>query len=544
MPSVSLKTILSVLLTVASAFLCSDAVRGQAKCLNEDDIKRMLTQVNSSSSVSPNKKLRETLLKLKEKDQKSFQESITENRKADALMDQMRTSRDKNTAKFCPILKEFGWPGTNLVGQDGVAAAFYLLKNSSSVDLQRDLLPVIIAATRKGEIEREDFAGYIDHLRLSAGLKQLFGTQATIKNGFLVLYPIEAEAHVDDRRRQYDLMPLAMYIRVLQRIYRLPLVRSTGQLTNTFAETPNSAIAKTTATDLFEGETVAEDEIVRIETNLVNLNVSVYSNKLKTRVNTLEQKDFIVFEDTHQETISFFASTDFPCDLVLLIDLSGSTSSKRDLIRQTTQRFIEAARPSDRLAIVTFSNTTNIISPLTSDRKQLMESAATIEGAGGSNVWDALKFTLDQVVGPRTFDRRRAVVFMTDGADSSLLMGAVGSKILFADLVETVRRNDTLIIPIYLDTEGDDAVSKRVYENARKTLKMLAEESGGLYYTAKKIEDLSEVYAQVIEDLGKVYSLGYNPRNAKRDGSWRTVKIKIPNRPDLITHARPGYYSR
>jgi Ca-activated chloride channel family protein len=543
MPSVSLKTILSVLLTIASVFLCSDVVRGQARCLNDDDVRRMLAQVNSSRNVPLNKNLRDKLLKLKEKDQKSLQESINENYKANGLLEQMRTSRNKNTAQLCPILKEFGWPDASLVGQDGAAAAFFLLRSTSTA-LQRDLLPVIIEATKKGELEREDFAGYIDRLRLSAGLKQLFGTQATIKNGFLVLYPIEAETHVDDRRRQYDLMPLAGYIRVLEQVYRLPLVRSTGQLTSSFTEKPNSAIAKTTGTSLFEGEAVAEDEIVRIETNLVNLNVSVYSNKLKTRVNTLEQKDFIVFEDTRQETISFFASTDVPCDLVLLIDLSGSTSSKRDLIRQTTQRFIEAARPADRLAIVTFSDTTNVISPLTGDRKQLLESTAKIEGTGASHVWDALKFTLDQIVGPRKLDRRRAVVFMTDGADNALLMGAFGSKTLFADLIETVRQNDTLIIPIYLDTEGDDAVSKRIYENARKTLKLLAEESGGLYYTARKIEDLGDIYAQVIEDLGKVYSLGYNPTNAKRDGSWRTVKIQIPNRPDLITHARPGYYAR
>jgi VWFA-related protein len=133
---------------------------------------------------------------------------------------------------------------------------------------------------------------------------------------------------------------------------------------------------------------------------------------------------------------------------------------------------------------------------------------------------------------------------MTDGADNALLMGAVGSKTLFADLVETVKRNDTLIIPIYLDTEGGDPFSKRIYENARKTLKMLAHESGGLYYTAKKVEDLGDVYAQVIEDLGKVYSLGYNPTNAKRDASWRTVKIQILSHPDLTTHARHGYYAR
>src|SRR5207245_7956721 len=106
-----------------------------------------------------------------------------------------------------------------LVGKEGVAAAFFLLKNSSSYQLQIDLLPVIIAAARKGEIRRADFAGYVDRLRLNAGLKQLFGTQATITNGFLVLYPIEAEAQVDERRRQYDLAPLGEYLRSLERIY-------------------------------------------------------------------------------------------------------------------------------------------------------------------------------------------------------------------------------------------------------------------------------------------------------------------------------------
>jgi Ca-activated chloride channel family protein len=133
---------------------------------------------------------------------------------------------------------------------------------------------------------------------------------------------------------------------------------------------------------------------------------------------------------------------------------------------------------------------------------------------------------------------------MTDGADNALLSQVMGSKTLFADLVEAVRRSDTLIIPIYLDTEGNDALSKMVYENARRTLTRLADESGGLFYKAKKIEDLSEVYAQVLEDLSKVYSLGYKPSNAKRDGSWRSVKVQILNHPELMTQVRPGYYAR
>ncbi len=444
-------------------------------------------------------------------------------------------------------MKEFGWPTADVVGNEGVAAAFLLLKNSSSFQLQIDLLPVIVAAAKKREILRSDFAGYLDRLRLTSGQKQLFGTQATIVNGFLVLYPIEDEAQVDARRKQYELPPMGEYVRSLQSIYRLPLVKATGTLANSFADKQTTAIARTSATNLFEGQPDPEDEVIRVNTNLVSLNVSVFSERLKTHISALEQKDFAVNEDGHPETISFFATTDVPFDLVLLIDLSGSTSGKRDLIRKTTQRFIEAARPSDRLAIVTFSDTTNVVSPLTKDRRQLLESIAKIDGKGGSNVWDALKFTLDKVVGPKPLERRRAIVFMTDGADNALMgFGDSGSQISYADLLEAVRRNDTLIIPIYLDTESDEAstgVARTIYANARKTLALLAEESGGLFYKARKIEDLNGVYAQVIEDLGKVYSLGYKPTNEKRDGSWRSVKIQVPNRPDLLTRARPGYYA-
>jgi VWFA-related protein len=504
----------------------------------------MPARVNSPPAVALNKKLRDTLLKLKETQQKGLQDIIAGSGKTDSLSDQMRESREKNTALLCPILKEFGWPSSNLVGHDGVNAAFYILRNSSSLELQKELFPVIVAATKKGEIDRAQFAGYVDRLRLNAGLRQLFGTQSTITNGLLVLYPIESEAHVEQRRKQYDLPPLREYIRTLERIYQLPLVKSTGTMVNSFPERPGAATAGPAATSLFEGE-AAEDEVIRVVSNLVSLNVSVHSSRFGDHVGTLEEKDFAVFEDGQEETVTFFAATDVPFDLVLLIDLSGSTSSKRDLIRQTTRSFIEAARPNDRLAIVTFSDTEKIISTLTSDRKQLFESLEKIEGTGGSNVWDALKFTLDNVIGPRTLERRRAIVMMTDGVDGALTgFDRWGSKIEFADLLESVRRDDTLVVPIYLDSERDDLPSRRVFASARRTLELLAEESGGLYYKARKIEDLSGVYDQVIEDLGKVYSLGYKPTNDRRDGSWRTVNIRILNRPDLITRARPGYYAK
>jgi len=178
----------------------------------------------------------------------------------------------------------------------------------------------------------------------------------------------------------------------------------------------------------------------------------------------------------------------------------------------------------------------------------LAANVKNMEGQGGSHVWDALKFALDNVMGPKTLERRRAVVLMSDGVDGNLMrfVPGRGSTTNFAALLEEVRQNDTLIVPIYLDTEENygSQYMKVEYENARRTLNLLAQESGGSYYHARKISDLNGVYEQVINDLGKVYSLGYKPANAMRDSSWRWVKVSIVNRPDLEARTRPGYYAQ
>jgi VWFA-related protein len=198
------------------------------------------------------------------------------------------------------------------------------------------------------------------------------------------------------------------------------------------------------------------------------------------------------------------------------------------------------------VAIVTFANQPQVISPLTDDRASLLASVDSIDGEGSTRVWDALKFTLSNVVAPKNSNRRTAVVIMTDGVDNALSSRSGGSGTLFSDLLEIVRANDALIVPIYLDTEHSFNFNllKRIYENARNTLKLLADESGGLYYLAQQLEDLQGLYGQVVEDLGKIYSLGYRPDNQEHDGSWRQVEIQIPGHPELKARARPGYYAK
>ena len=291
-----------------------------------------------------------------------------------------------------------------------------------------------------------------------------------------------------------------------------------------------------------------EIETIRVETELVDLNVSVFSRDRLRHVGELQQKDFAVLENGVPEEISFFASASSPFDMVLLLDMSGS--SKLDLVRKSAKRFVEAARPTDRIAIITFTDLPYVVSPLTTDRKQLIESLKRMNKPfGGTNFWDALRFVLKTFFETKDASRRQAVVVMTDGVDNALPdIPGPGSTTSFEHLLEIVRGSDAIVLPIYLDTEREMLKQHRAtataYAQARQQLAQLALESGSLLYLARKLEDLKGVYEQVISDLGTIYSIGYRPTNRQRDGAWRNVSIRLVNRPDLAARTRRGYYAK
>jgi Ca-activated chloride channel family protein len=298
----------------------------------------------------------------------------------------------------------------------------------------------------------------------------------------------------------------------------------------------------------FAQTTEPVDDTITIDTGLVDLNVSVFSRNAGSPVGELQQKDFVVYENGQPEEISFFASASAPFDLVLLLDLSGSTADKLDLIKKSAKRFVEAARPTDRIGIVTFTNTPQLVSPLTSDRAALFERIKKIEKPrGGTNFWDALYFVLKDVLGKEA--RRSAVIAMTDGVDNALPDTAgTGSSITFKELLEEVRRSDAIVLPVYLDTEAEMLKARIAtditYLYARTELAQLAAESGSIVYQARKLEDLKGVYEQVIRDLGTVYSIGYRPRNTERNGTWRGVTVQLVGRPDLAARTKRGYYAK
>jgi VWFA-related protein len=298
------------------------------------------------------------------------------------------------------------------------------------------------------------------------------------------------------------------------------------------------------------GQAQQDSEKLSINTNLVNLNVSVFNRESHEAVPELKQSDFAVQDNGEQQQIGFFTATSAPFDLVLLLDLSASTNDKMDLIKKSAIRFVEAARPTDRIGVVTFTSETKVVSPLTDQRTELIQRIKKLKKLkDGTSLWDALAFVLTDVIGTAKDGRRSAVIVMTDGVDNALPnVEGDGSRITFPQLGEVIYRSEATILPIYLDTEDEQVrmygVPREAYELARKTLEIIARASGGVVYRAGKLEDLKDVYGSVIRDLGNFYSIGYQPAGDAKPGQWHTVSVQIVNQPNLIARTRSGYAAK
>jgi VWFA-related protein len=292
-------------------------------------------------------------------------------------------------------------------------------------------------------------------------------------------------------------------------------------------------------------------ETVRVDADLVDLNVTILNRDRHRIVGQLEQKDFKILEDGSLQDITFFSSAETPFDLILLIDLSGSTAEKIKLIRNTATSFVEATRPTDRIAIATFSDKIEIVSPMTLDRNDLKARIKKIsKPKGGTNFWDSLHYVLETMLRPERNTRRSAVVVMTDGVDNALPdVTGEGSTTEFNQLLEMVSKSDSIVIPIYLDTEREMVGNHYqypalAYQIARRQLASIARESGGMAYYASKVEDLKDVYQQVVRDLSTVYSIGYFPANKNRNGAWRLIDVELAGRPDLSARTKRGYFAK
>lgn len=322
-------------------------------------------------------------------------------------------------------------------------------------------------------------------------------------------------------------------------------------------------------------ETVDDEDVIRVETNLVTMPVSVLDRDGRF-ISGLTQRDFQVFENGVQQKIEYFQSVEQPFTVILMIDVSPSTQFKIEEIQDAAISFVNQLRRDDKVMVIAFDDKVSVLSPVTNDRRMLQNAIRQSRFGDGTSLYEAVDVVLSQQL-PR-IPGRKAVVLFTDGVDTtsrranyqSTLRQAEESEALFYPIRYDTSRDmnggwggggggnrqptttSTIggIIGVILgggnvqvgrgggNRRGPAGSSSSEYETGRRYLDELARTSGGRSFEARN--DLNAAFAGIAEELRRQYSLGYYPESAGKTGDRRQIRVRVM-RPNLVVKAKTSY---
>ena len=280
----------------------------------------------------------------------------------------------------------------------------------------------------------------------------------------------------------------------------------------------------------FHSNVVAQDddEIINVDSSIVVLNATITDVNDKP-ITGLKQAQFKVFEDRQEQKVDFFAAEKTPFAAVILIDTSGSMEGSVSMARSAAINFLNGLRADDMTAIYNFDSRVSLVQDFSNSR-DVSEKVFDLKAAGMTVLNDAIyKAALEL---NKRSEKRKAIVVLSDGADTR--SGHSGDKALKA----AIAANATIYT---IDMSSINLSGKDRFQS-QAALKNFAEKSGGIFIPTPGGVAMREAFKNIVEELGVQYTLGYQPTNAKKDGKWRAIEIRVA-KPNLTIRTRKGYHA-
>ncbi|MDP1568385.1 MAG: VWA domain-containing protein [Vicinamibacterales bacterium] len=277
-------------------------------------------------------------------------------------------------------------------------------------------------------------------------------------------------------------------------------------------------------------------QVFRTGIDIVSLNVTVVDAQGRY-VTDVAQEEFTVFEDGAGQDLMYYTRINQPIALSLLLDSSASMEQRMGIAQEAAIGFSRRLRPQDLAQVVDFDSRVEIAQDFTNDAATLERAIRTTSAGGSTALYNALYISLKELAKIRatTADdvRRQAIVLLSDGEDTSSLVG-------FDEVLELAKRSETAIYAIGLQPR--DAAAARGFREAEYVLRQLSQETGGRSIFVQRAEELAGIYGQIADELSSQYTLGYVSKNPRRDGAWRRLVVQVA-RPNLTARTKRGYYA-
>ena len=303
-------------------------------------------------------------------------------------------------------------------------------------------------------------------------------------------------------------------------------------------------------------DATSDEEVVKVETSLVTVPVSVYDRN-GLYIPNLRQSEFKIYEDGVEQEIAYFGTSEKPFTVILLIDVSPSTSYKIEEIQQAAIGFIDLLKPADSVTVIQFDQFVSVLTESTNDRQKIYKAIRRSGFGNGTALYEAVDFSLRRRL--NKIEGRKAIVLFTDGVDTAS-RGAT-----FENTLGIAEESDSLVFPIYYNTflanigigtggvmstpptlgipgggRAIEAMSAE-YARGRTYLNELAAVTGGRVFRAESTPGgLNAAFEGIAEELSRQYNIGYFPKDEGQTGERKQIKVRV-ERPKLVVRSRDSY---
>ena len=244
-------------------------------------------------------------------------------------------------------------------------------------------------------------------------------------------------------------------------------------------------------------------------------------------VPSLDQDQFTVLDNGKPQDVIFFQNETQPFTVVVMLDYSASMTSSLDLLRAAAEQFLLRMLPQDKGQVGAFSDKIEFSGQFTNDRDDLISALRDLQYGNPTRLWDAVDQSIDML---KPVDGRKVVLVFTDGDDTY-------SKIGFGSVLDHAKQNEVMVYAIGLQSQYFNG-QRIVRSQPDRSLRKIAEETGGGYFELKKTDELAPTFTRVAQELHSLYTIGFNPMAL--DGKVHKLDVKM-KQVGMTARARKSY---
>ncbi len=294
---------------------------------------------------------------------------------------------------------------------------------------------------------------------------------------------------------------------------------------------------------------IGQDETpIRVETNLVNLNVAI-KDKNNDFVRGLQKENFEIFDNNIKQEIEYFSAEDAPVSFGIVYDMHPTTDERTTAVLESLREFAKGLNANEDIFALVFNRRGSLLTDFIPTEEQL-DTNLTGKFREPNALYDAIFAATEKLAKSR--NRKRILFVITDSADHN-------SEHRFGDIIKQIKTLDAQIYAVLWDEAADWRFSDitrngeprtRVTSDAsqlnRAALQGLALRTGGTMGspTVQNAQELFRIYNQIAFETRRQYTLGFYPETV--DGKWHDLRINlrsVKNRKKTVLTYRLGYQS-